>query len=86
MQPSYHLEVITPQGSAYSGEVVHSFLPAEDGFVGVLAHHAPYVTSSPGGRFEVREKSGSEKKFRVGEGFFEVAHNRATFLTRSFNE
>lgn len=86
MQSSYQLTVITPQGPAYTGEVVHTFLPAEDGFVGVLANHAPYVTSSSGGRLEVREKSGTEKKFRVGEGFFEVAHNQATFLTRSFSE
>lgn len=82
--PSYHLEVITPQGVAYSMEVEHTMLPAEDGFVGVLARHAPYVTSSPGGRLEVREANGTEKKFKVGAGFFEVAKNKATFLTQSF--
>jgi F-type H+-transporting ATPase subunit epsilon len=82
---SYKLEVITPQGVAYSGEVQHTFLPAEDGFVGVLQNHAPYVTSSPGGRLEIREASGTEKKFHVGVGFFEVAHNKATFLTQSLS-
>lgn len=82
--PSYHLDVITPQGISYSGEVVHTLVPGEDGFIGVLANHAPYVTSSPGGRLEVRETSGTEKKFEVGIGFFEVAHNKATFLTQSF--
>ena len=86
MEHTYHIEVITPQGPAYSGEIVHSFIPAENGFVGVLANHAPYVTSSPGGRFEVREAGGAEKKFHVGEGFFEVAHNKASFLTRSFSD
>ena len=83
---SYHLKVITPQGITYQQEVLHSLVPAEDGFVGVLANHAPYVTSSPGGRLEVREKEGPEKKFKVGLGFFEVAHNQATFLTQSFQE
>ena len=83
MQPSYHIQVVTPQGIAYDGEAVHTLIPAEDGFVGVLANHAPYVTSSPGGRFEIREKDGQEKKFRVGPGFFEVAKNQATFLTLS---
>ncbi len=82
--PSYHLDVITPHGIAYTGEVIHSLIPAENGFVGVLANHAPYVTSSPGGRFEVREQDGTEKKFRAGQGFFEIAHNKATFLTQSF--
>lgn len=84
MEPFYRLEVITPQGIAYKGDVVHAFIPAENGFVGVLANHAPYVTSSSGGRFEVREKEGETKKFRVGTGFFEVAKNQASFLTQSF--
>ena len=83
--PFYKLEIITPQGIAYSGEVTHTLVPAEDGFVGVLAHHAPYITSSPGGRLEIRETSGAEKKFQVGLGFFEVAHNNAIFLTQSFS-
>jgi F-type H+-transporting ATPase subunit epsilon len=81
---AYKLDVITPQGVTFTGEVVHTLLPAEDGFVGVLSNHAPYVTSSPGGRLEIREPSGTEKKFTVGPGFFEVAHNKATFLTQSF--
>lgn len=86
--PSYHLAIITPHGITYSGDVVHTLVPAEDGFVGVLANHAPYVTSSPGGRLEVREINavgGSVKKFTVGIGFFEVSHNKATFLTQSFS-
>ena len=63
--PYYQLNVITPQGTSYTGEIIHALVPAEDGFVGVLANHAPYVTSSPGGRFEVREKNGQEKRFKV---------------------
>ena len=82
---SYKLNVLTPQGQTYSGEAVHCLVPSENGFVGVLANHAPYVTSSAGGRFEVREPNGAEKKFTVGPGFFEVAHNQATFLTQSFS-
>ena len=85
MPAFYQLQVVTPQGIAYTGEVVHSLVPAVDGFVGVLANHAPYVTCSAGGRFEVREKEGQEKKFRVGAGFFEVARNKATFLVQSFS-
>ncbi len=85
MLPSYKLEVITPQGTAYAGEVIHSLVPAESGFVGVLANHTPYVTVSSGGKFEVREKNGQEKRFKVGAGFFEVAKNQAIFLTQSFS-
>ncbi len=82
---SYKLNVLTPQGQAFSGEAVHCLVPSENGFVGILAHHAPYVTSSPGGVLEVQEPGGLQKKFNVGPGFFEVAHNQATFLTQSFS-
>ena len=85
MSPSFDFKVITPKGVAYEGQVVHALLPGDNGFVGVLANHAPYITSSSGGRLELREKDGSEKKFHVTEGFFEVAHNRATFFTQNLS-
>jgi F-type H+-transporting ATPase subunit epsilon len=84
MPPFYKLQIITPQGVQYQNEVVHALIPAEDGFVGVLANHAPYITSSLGGSIEIREKNGEEKKFQVGPGFFEVSANQAAFLAQTF--
>ena len=81
MSASYSLKIITPQGVAYEGTVFHTFLPTENGFVGVLAHHAPYLVSSKGGKMVVKESIGLEKAFRVGPGFFEVNHDQAVFLT-----
>jgi len=81
----YQLTIITPEGRTYTGEVVHARIPAEDGYVGVLACHAPYVTSSPGGAVEIEEKDGAKMKFEVGPGFFTVENNRADFFTQSFS-
>lgn len=83
---AYQLKIITPQGIAYEGTVVHTFLPTEDGFAGVLAHHAPYLVSSKGGKMTARESNGLEKNFRVGPGFFEVNHDQAVFLTQTCSE
>jgi len=83
MTTAYSLKIITPQGAAYQGTVLHTCLPTENGFAGVLAHHAPYLTSSKGGKLSVRETSGMEKNFLVGPGFFEVNHDQAVFLTQS---
>ena len=80
---TYSLEVLTPRGRMFEGEAVHTLIPAEDGFVGVLADHAPYVTSSPGGKLEVRLASGETKSFQVGPGFFQVLKNSAFLLTES---
>jgi F-type H+-transporting ATPase subunit epsilon len=84
MLPCFRLQVITPAGLAYSGEVVHARVPAENGSVGILANHAPYVTSSSGGELRIREKGAVEEKiYTVAEGFFEVARNEASLLTQS---
>lgn len=80
---TYSLEILTPRGRFFSGEVVHTLVPAEDGFVGVLANHTSYVTSSPGGKCEVRLFSGENRSFRIGRGFFQILKNRAFFLTES---
>ncbi|MCM8775930.1 MAG: F0F1 ATP synthase subunit epsilon [Candidatus Omnitrophica bacterium] len=82
----HKLQLLTLEGVIYDQEVAHIYLPAEDGFVGILAHHAPYVTSSPGGILEVREKDGTQKRFRLGAGFFEVAKNRASFFAPSIEK
>ena len=86
MPASYSLKIITPQGTAYEGTAVHTFLPTENGFVGVLAHHAPYLVSSKGGKMTVKESAGSEKHFQVGPGFFEVHHDQALFLTAACDD
>ena len=83
MAASYSLKIITPQGTAYEGTVSPTFLPTESGFVGVLAHHAPYLVSSKGGKMVVKESIGLEKDFQVGPGFFEVNHDQAVFLTQT---
>ena len=84
MRPTFDIEVVTPQGSQYSGKACHALIPVDQGSIGVLAHHAPLVTISNGGRLELRDEKEKNQAFEVGEGFFEVAHNKATFLTQSF--
>jgi F-type H+-transporting ATPase subunit epsilon len=80
---AYSLKIITPQGVAYEGMAVHTLVPVENGYVGVLVDHAPYLVSSNGGKLTAREKSGAESVFQVGPGFFEVHNDEAVFLTRS---
>jgi F0F1-type ATP synthase epsilon subunit len=86
MAASYSLKIITLQGIAYEGTVFHTLLPTENGFVGVLAHHAPYLVSSKGGKMVLKETVGLQKDFQVGPGFFEVNHDQAVFLTTTFVE
>lgn len=79
----YQFEILTPRGRIFSEKIVHALIPAEDGFVGVLANHTDYVTSSPGGPLELRLASGQTQKFRTGPGFFQVRKNEAFLLAQS---
>ena len=82
-EPIYTLEIVTPQGIAYTGRAAHTLIPVNHGYVGVLAHHAPYLTASSGGRLTIREGTGLVREFTVGDGFFEINENRAVFLTKT---
>lgn len=84
MLPAYHLKILSTQGVHYEADILHALVPAETGFVGVLAHHAPFVTTSSGGTLEITEKNGGIKKFQTGPGFFEVKDNQASLFTESF--
>lgn len=83
MSASYSLKIITPQGVVYKGTTVHTLVPVENGFAGILANHAPYLVSSNGGKVTTREQNGVERIFQVGPGVFEVHQNEAVFLTQS---
>ena len=83
---SYSLQIITPQGKVYDSEVEHLEVPGDPGFVGVLSHHAPFITSSIGGRLSIREKGGKTRTFNIGIGFFETHKNQAVLMAESFSE
>lgn len=83
--PTFSLKIITPQEVSYTGRIFHAKIPVENGFVGVLANHAPFATTSPGGELAIRENEREpEKTFSVGAGLFEVHQNQAVFFTASF--
>ena len=78
---TFHLEILTPERTIYAGEVVSLTAPGGLGSLGVLANHAPLVTTLTPGKIAFREASGGSKTMlSAGEGFLEVYKNRATLL------
>jgi F-type H+-transporting ATPase subunit epsilon len=86
MGKTYSLKIITPDGAAFEGPVTSAVIPGESGYLGVLANHAPLVTTCAPGKLRFWDPSGVEHEYRVGEGFFEVLHNRAVLLTETLSE
>ena len=90
MPASYQLEILTPEQTFYSGEVISIVAPGTNGFFGVLAHHASMISKSNGGKLKIRETSNQERSFQVGPGIVEVLpakfrngkNDRVVILTR----
>jgi len=80
---NFHLTVITPQRVVLNTEVTAIVVPGEDGHIGVLANHAPLITTLTPGRLAVTLASGERQTFQIGSGFLDVLSNEATLLTQT---
>ena len=74
------LEVITPEKVVYSDDVDMVIAPASEGYVGILPHHAPLLTTLGPGEFRVK-KGGVEQVLAVFGGFMDVRGDRVVVLT-----
>jgi len=67
--------VISPEASMFDGEADAVVVPAYDGEVGILPHHAPLMTLLGEGTLVVR-RGGADHRFQVRGGFLQVVDNR----------
>lgn len=77
-----HLEVVTPAGPVVSEDVDIVTAPGTGGEFGVLANHAPFLTTIKTGTL-VYKKDKQVKYLMVSGGFSEVSDNKITFLVES---
>jgi F-type H+-transporting ATPase subunit epsilon len=82
MPKLFTLEIITPLGSFFKGEILHVRAPGVDGDFGVLADHAPLMAGLRPGRLRVEDPDESFDFVMTG-GFFEVHGNRAVVLAET---
>jgi F-type H+-transporting ATPase subunit epsilon len=75
-----HLEILTPSGKTYSGEVMGVQLPGVTGSFEVLDKHAPLVAALKSGRLKVLLNKNSNENFEIEGGFVEVLDNKVTVM------
>ena len=83
---TYPVEVLTPEGQVYEGEVEMISTRTATGSLGVLAHHAPLMAMLEPTELRLY-KSGSEnpgsadvERFAQGEGYLQVVDNSALLI------
>ena len=74
-----HFELVSPEKLVFSGEVEQVDVPGAEGDFGVLAGHAPMVTTLRPGILTVKV-GGGEQKIVVLGGFAEVSAQGLTVL------
>jgi len=85
-QATFNFKMLTPNRTAFDGAVVSIVAPGGAGYLGVLAHHAPLITTLRDGDLTVRFADNRVAHYRIGRGLLKVAHNQAVLLTESITE
>ncbi|HZP71471.1 MAG TPA: F0F1 ATP synthase subunit epsilon [Pseudolabrys sp.] len=76
---TFHFELVSPEKLLFSGEVEQVDVPGAEGDFGVLADHAPMVTTLRPGILTVHGAGGAQKIVVLG-GFAEVSSGGLTVL------
>jgi len=82
MAEKINLEVVTPKGAIVSEEVDIVTAPGFAGEFGVLANHAPFLSTIKIGTLHYKQ-DGTDHELMVSGGFCEVSNNKITFLVES---
>jgi F-type H+-transporting ATPase subunit epsilon len=79
MADTFQLEVATPERLLVQEDVSSAELPGKDGYMGVLAGHAPLL-SKLGAGVLTYEQGGQQRALAVDGGFIEIFENHVSVL------
>jgi F-type H+-transporting ATPase subunit epsilon len=82
MAQQIRLEVVTPSGAAVNADVDIVNAPGYGGDFGVLANHAPFLSTIKIGLLSY-DQGGKRENLMISGGFCEVSNNKITFLVES---
>ena len=79
-----HFELVTPDRLVMSDDVYMVVVPGTEGDSGIMAGHAPYMTTLKNGEISVYRSAGATpEKIAVSGGFAEVGDKGLTILAES---
>ena|SRR5688572_25288274 len=82
MAKTFKLEIVTPERLVFSEDIVSLVVPAEEGYLGVLAGHAPLLAALKPGEIRIRREAG-EVLYATSGGFMEVLPKKTSILCES---
>jgi F-type H+-transporting ATPase subunit epsilon len=82
----FQVEVLTPEGQVFDGEVEMVSTRTTVGSIGVLAHHAPLLAMLDPAELRLYQSESDVVSFVQGEGYIQVGDNRALLLVEEAHE
>lgn len=77
---SFKLSIVSPERILFEDEVVSLMVPGGEGYLGILSHHAPLISTLKVGEIKFRDTDNKEVWMATSGGFIEVSDNKATIL------
>lgn len=78
---AFRLEIVTPEGKAFSDEVTDVVLPGGLGEMDVLPSHSNLVSTLLPGELRYKARDGSTHELAIGSGFAEIQGDHVNVLT-----
>ena len=76
----FPVEILSPEGQVFEGEVEMLSTRTTTGSIGVLAHHTPLLAILDPTELRLYETANEVIRFAQGEGYLQVGFNRALLL------
>ena len=73
-------QVLTPQGSRFSGDTLSIAVPGATGNFQMLYNHAPIISALDVGRVDIQKADKTTLTYAVSGGFVEMDDNQVTLL------
>jgi F-type H+-transporting ATPase subunit epsilon len=80
---AYHLILATPEQVLFEGDVLSLIAPGSEGYLEILANHAPIITSLMAGTVTITDKGHKKTTYPISGGLLEAAKNQASLLADS---
>jgi len=80
MASTYPLRIVSQESCVFEGDVESLVAPGALGYLGVLAHHAPLLTSLTKGDVTIRDAKGEKYVYQLQGGILEVSNKEAIVL------
>ncbi|MEZ0324175.1 MAG: ATP synthase F1 subunit epsilon [Hydrogenothermaceae bacterium] len=82
----YKLDVVTPKGLVFSGDVYQTVITTADGEIGILENHMLLLTNIKPGKLRIEKSPTDFQEFAVTYGVIDVAPDKVIALVEEVYE